>query len=135
MTGNEKKALDALVNVARNATFAMADSEDAGEGIYVTPASEAEDLCQALLELSELPDTGECSHGYSRAKVHLERYIADLERDAKRYRKVRALYWNDSPMCVVANPKANLFIGAHCPSGEQLDTLVDNLGDPDAEQN
>jgi len=32
-------------------------------------------------------------------------------------------------MCVVTNPKKNVMLGSFCPSGKQLDDLVDGLSD------
>ena len=53
-----------------------------------------------------------------------------LLEDAIRYRKLRALNWADSPMCVVRNPKQALKLGSECPYGDLLDWAVDNLAGP-----
>lgn len=51
--------------------------------------------------------------------------IAALRRDAERYRKLRVMHWNESPLCVVADPKRAVRPGYDCPSGERLDALLD----------
>lgn len=51
----------------------------------------------------------------------------DLEPDARRYRTLRQMHWNDGPLAVVANPKASVKLGADCPSGECLDQMLDAL--------
>ena len=45
--------------------------------------------------------------------------------DALRYRWLRQRHWNDSPMCVVKNPKEATKLGAWCPYGELLDAEID----------
>lgn len=56
-----------------------------------------------------------------------ERVIEDLEPDARRYRTLRQMHWNDGPLAVVANPKASVKLGADCPSGERLDQMLDQI--------
>lgn len=51
--------------------------------------------------------------------------IAALRRDAERYRKLRVMHWNESPLCVVADPKRAVRLGYDCPSGERLDAMLD----------
>lgn len=50
-----------------------------------------------------------------------------LKRSADRYTKLRKTHWSDSPLCVVVNPKEAVKLGHACPSGVQLDQLVDKL--------
>lgn len=53
---------------------------------------------------------------------------ADLEalrRDAERYRWLRAQEWNQSSLCVVAQPKAAVRLGHDCPSLARLDQAID----------
>jgi predicted RNase H-like nuclease (RuvC/YqgF family) len=52
--------------------------------------------------------------------------IAELAKDAERYRKLRKMHWSTSPMCVVFVSKGVL-IGADCPSGERLDAELDAI--------
>ena len=47
--------------------------------------------------------------------------------DAERYRKLRAMHWNESPLCVVADPKQAVRLGYDCPSGDRLDALLDGV--------
>lgn len=47
-------------------------------------------------------------------------------RDAARWRKLRAMNWNDSPLCVVVNPRGALRLGTDCPSGDRLDAAIDS---------
>lgn len=45
--------------------------------------------------------------------------------DAARYRKLRAMNWHDSPLCVVANPRQAVKLGYDCPSMDRLDDAID----------
>ncbi len=51
----------------------------------------------------------------------------DLEPDARRYRTLRQMHWNDGPLAVVANPKASVKLGVDCPGGERLDQMLDQI--------
>lgn len=53
--------------------------------------------------------------------------LREFERDAMRYRFLRKCHWNESPLCVVVNPKAMVKLGADCPSKSRLDDAVDEL--------
>lgn len=46
-------------------------------------------------------------------------------KDGERYRTIRSQNWNDGEFCVVMRPRENVRLGALCPSGAQLDDLVD----------
>lgn len=48
-----------------------------------------------------------------------------LRRDAERYRWLRAQCWNQSSLCVVAQPKVAVKLGHDCPSFERLDEAID----------
>lgn len=52
--------------------------------------------------------------------------MADVWRDAMRYRWLRAQNWNDSEFCVVQDPKRTVRIGTFCPSNELLDAAIDD---------
>jgi hypothetical protein len=54
------------------------------------------------------------------------RQLEEAKKDAERYRWLRARHWSDSPLCVVANPKAAVRLGKECPSGERLDAAIDS---------
>jgi hypothetical protein len=54
------------------------------------------------------------------------RQLEEAKKDAERYRWLRARHWSDSPLCVVANPKAAVRLGHECPSGERLDAAIDS---------
>jgi len=51
--------------------------------------------------------------------------MAELRRDAERYRWLRVQDWYDGPLAVVANPKAAIKPGHDAPSRERLDALID----------
>lgn len=50
--------------------------------------------------------------------------IQELRRDAELYRTLRKMRWNDSPLCVVRNPKESVRLGSDCPSDERLDLMI-----------
>lgn len=50
-----------------------------------------------------------------------------MAKDAERYRKIRAMHWNDSDLCVVLNPKDSVKLGVDCPSNERLDSMLDAI--------
>ncbi|MBU0564910.1 MAG: hypothetical protein KJ890_15580 [Gammaproteobacteria bacterium] len=56
-----------------------------------------------------------------------ERVIEDLEPDARRYRTLRQMNWNTSPLCVVTQPKESVKLGYDCPFGERLDQMLDEI--------
>lgn len=47
--------------------------------------------------------------------------------DAQRYRRLRQCHWADSQLCVVWHPLKAVTPGHYCPSGKDLDKLVDEL--------
>lgn len=47
--------------------------------------------------------------------------------DGERYRLLRSMSWFDSPLAVVADPKKAVKLGHDCPSGVQLDDMLDAL--------
>ena len=47
------------------------------------------------------------------------------QRDQERYQWLRQKNWCDSDLCVVTKPRANLKLGAYCPSLEFLDDVID----------
>lgn len=51
--------------------------------------------------------------------------LADLRRDAERYRWLRVQHWSDSPLAVVVNPKTAIKLGHDAPSHERLDAAID----------
>ena len=67
---------------------------------------------------------GQCE----RQAEQLAQMRAEVERlkpNAERYEWLRAAHWSSSPLCCVLEPKANVRLGATCPSGDQLDTAID----------
>lgn len=60
-----------------------------------------------------------------RARDGLQRELEEARKDAQRYRALRAMNWNDSPLCVVVNPKQAVKLGHDCPSGDRLDEALD----------
>jgi hypothetical protein len=57
--------------------------------------------------------------------TRLRAEVEALRADAERYRWLREQHWNDSPMCVVMNPRACVKLGSDCPSDERLDAAID----------
>lgn len=55
------------------------------------------------------------------------RRVAELEKDAERYRTLRGMHWEKSPLAVVADPKRAVHLGCDCPSLERLDTAIDSI--------
>lgn len=60
--------------------------------------------------------------------AELER-LRKCEKDAERWRKLRAMDWFDSPFCVVRDPKGRISLGSDCPSGTRLDSFIDAIED------
>ena len=54
-------------------------------------------------------------------------YAEELKADAERYRKLRVMTWDSSPICVVRDPKRQLILGTDCPSHDRLDEALDSL--------
>ncbi|MDH1555943.1 hypothetical protein N5E86_15930 [Stutzerimonas stutzeri] len=82
-----------------------------------------------LVEQLRAENTGlkaECEQ-LSETVMGQERVIGALEPDARRYQTLRQMHWNDGPLAVVVNPKANVKLGADCPSGERLDQMLDEI--------
>ena len=75
-------------------------------------------LSEQLKQDHECGDFGKALAGYA------ERAEA-LERDADRYRWLRAQHWSDSAVAVVSEPKQNVRLGVYCPSGDLLDEAID----------
>lgn len=51
---------------------------------------------------------------------------ANKTRDAARYRWLREQHWSGGVIAVVLEPKRTVKLGADCPSGVQLDRIIDN---------
>jgi hypothetical protein len=56
---------------------------------------------------------------------HQAERIAELEKDAERYRWLRAQRWSSSQLVVVSEPKQAIKLGYDCPSGDRLDEASD----------
>ena len=59
------------------------------------------------------------------AVIELVTMLRQAEKDAARYRWLRECHWDESPLCVVVNPKAMVKLGADCPSESRLDDAID----------
>jgi len=53
--------------------------------------------------------------------------LREFERDAMRYRFLRECHWNESPLCVVVDPKGMVKLGADCPTTTRLDDAIDEM--------
>lgn len=51
--------------------------------------------------------------------------IAELRKDAERYRWLRSQHWSNGGITVVANSKDAVRLGHDCPSHERLDAAID----------
>lgn len=75
------------------------------------------------LELADKLIASPCEYADD-AAAELRR-LADLERDAARYRWLRYQHWSESEMCVVSQPKKAVVLGYDCPQMERLDAAID----------
>lgn len=60
--------------------------------------------------------------------AHIDALTAEndrLRKDAERYRWLRKQHWSDGYLSVVVNAKANVRLGARCPSHDALDATID----------
>jgi len=61
--------------------------------------------------------------------LQTERELAEVRKDAGRYRFLRGCDWFSSPLCVLSEPKkavdTSLMLGADCPSRDRLDAAID----------
>lgn len=60
-------------------------------------------------------------------RVVSSKFARELERDAARYRKLRAMRWADSMFCVVDARQGNLPLVLDCLSHERLDNFLDAM--------
>lgn len=49
-----------------------------------------------------------------------------ISKDAARYQWLREQHWSGGVIAVVLEPKRTVKLGAVCPSGVQLDRIIDN---------
>jgi hypothetical protein len=75
---------------------------------------------KGLYERHKVPDLVPEQKGIT----SLPDWLLELVRDASYYRALRKMHWDDSPYCVVSDPKANVKLGRYCPSGENLDQVM-----------
>ncbi|MBN3777420.1 hypothetical protein G3O06_07630 [Burkholderia sp. Ac-20345] len=140
-------ALDALAEYQRNWDTGLPAEYAQGERIAMECACEA---VRAALEEARAAsaneacaDAFEAWHGDPARKV----YVGDKESArigwraalsaraagptdddklcAERYRWLRAQYWNESSLFVVAGHHSLVRLGADCPNGERLDAVID----------
>jgi len=52
--------------------------------------------------------------------------LAEVKRDAERYRLLRKQQWNTSKFAVACDPKNSIKLGYDSPSLERLDDLIDS---------
>lgn len=70
-------------------------------------------------------DMGLCLKHAMAAMIEAEAEMAELRKDAARYRWLRAQNWNDGLLAVVADPKDAVKLGYDCPSLARLDEQID----------
>ena len=75
------------------------------------------------------PDTWNFSMNFlgSPEAEEIEKYVAQLEKNASRYEWLRAQFWESSKICAVTNPKNAIKLGYYAPSGTLLDDFIDGL--------
>lgn len=97
------------------------------------------DQCDCLNDCGDDPRVGlyqvePCPGALRYAKRQLAKLQAEAAKqqaevarrqDAARYRVLRAMHWNSSPLAVVRDPKRQVRLGADCPSLERLDAELD----------
>lgn len=113
----------------KNMPVGMAGRIDAACGCEQPDAFVVARHSKRLVEQLRAENTGlkaECEQ-LSETVMGQERVIGALEPDARRYQTLRQMHWNDGPLAVVVNPKANVKLGADCPSGERLDQMLDEI--------
>lgn len=59
------------------------------------------------------------------AMLEMARQLKKAEKDAARYRWLRECNLDESAICSVANPKESVKLGTDCPSGDRLDSFID----------
>lgn len=57
--------------------------------------------------------------------ARLRERVRELEKDAARYRWLRAQHWTTEAICVVTSPRDNTKLGAWCPSRDMLNEAID----------
>ena len=57
--------------------------------------------------------------------------IADMRKDAERYRWLRAQHWSTSRLAVVCDPRHSIKLGYFAPSEALLDHVIDEYMDLD----
>lgn len=76
---------------------------------------------------AELAESARLHAMGSEREARLTARVAELERDAGRYRWLREQNWTQRGLFVVsANNQDVVRLGANCPSGELLDEAIDN---------
>lgn len=61
----------------------------------------------------------------ARENQHLRSAAGQVEKDAARYRFLRAQYWDESSLFVISGSKSQVRLGTDCPSHERLDETID----------
>jgi len=82
---------------------------------------------RAPLTLTEYRDLALSLGKPSEYHTDAQRALLAEDRDAGRYRRLRAQHWASSSLAVVRNPKVAVKLGHECPSLDRLDALVDAL--------
>lgn len=68
-----------------------------------------------------------------RMTVHNARIeLAEVGKDAARYLWLRERHWSESNLFVIAGHHSLVQLGTHCPSGDELDSVIDAAMTKDA---
>lgn len=84
--------------------------------------------CLRLIHAAHDADGCDLSAWPAEAAAEIERLadaLMERERDARRYRWLRAQHWNDNTIAAVRWPKDAMRLGHDAPSGERLDAAID----------
>lgn len=96
--------------------------------------ADGESICPVVPE-SLLLDARAERDAYERAAIRAlqrteraEALAGEYERDARRYRWLRAQQWSDANMFVVCGGNSVIKLGVDCPNLDRLDTAIDAIG-------
>jgi hypothetical protein len=100
--------------------FALREERDALRERLLDKEVDASIVTQnAILDLRKRAESAERELAEVRAR------LAEVEKDAVRYRWLRDQHWSTSTLCAVASPQNAVKLGYYCPSGAQLDSEID----------
>lgn len=91
----------------------------------VTPWSESNDMDLADEMICGIGLLAQDLDALRAERDALAEKVKAMEDNDRRYRALRAMAWDRSPLAVVVNPRAAVKLGHDCPSHERLDAAID----------